>query len=223
MRALNAAFNANRVHYQLHVDLIKLCFFYRWRRVASSQLDRHRTTYRAPRGSPKTFRSASTLKTSDSSNGCDCSQTGDTRGAIWIGGSSSDGMEGLWKNSTIAARSNRDRGAIEPRSTFFQRHHIAKRSEHDRWPTRTSIEARSRPDRDCSQTGDTRGAIWIGGSSSDGMEGLWKNSTIAARSNRDRGAIEPRSTFFQRHHIAKRSEHDRWPTRTSIVARSCEN
>ena len=147
MRALNAAFNANRVHYQLHVDLIKLCFFYRWRRVASSQLDRHRTTYRAPRGSLKTFRSASTLKTSDSSNGCDCSQTGDTRGAIWIGGSSSDGMEGLWKNSTIAARSNRDRGAIEPRSTFFQRHHIAKRSEHDRWPTRTSIEARSRSDR----------------------------------------------------------------------------
>ena len=28
----------------------------------------------------------------------------------------SDGVEGLWKNSKIAVRSNRDRGAIEPRS-----------------------------------------------------------------------------------------------------------
>ena len=91
-------------------------FLDRWRRVASSRLDRHQTTYLAPRGNPKTFRSASNLKTSDASNGCDCSQTGDVRGAIWIGGSSSDGTEGLWKNSTIAARSNRDRGAIEPRS-----------------------------------------------------------------------------------------------------------
>ena len=122
-------------------------FLDRWRRVASSQLDRHRTTYLAPRGNPKTFRSASNLKISDASNGCDCSQTGDVRGVIWIGGSSSDGTEGLWKNSTIAARSNRDRGAIEPRSVFFQRHHISKRSENDQRLTRTSIEARSWPDR----------------------------------------------------------------------------
>ena len=32
----------------------------------------------------------------------------------------SDGVEGLWKNSTIATRSSRDRGAIEPRSRSNQ-------------------------------------------------------------------------------------------------------
>ena len=37
-------------------------FLDRWRRVASSRLDRHRTTYLSPRGNPKTFRSASNLK-----------------------------------------------------------------------------------------------------------------------------------------------------------------
>ena len=87
-------------------------FLDRWRRIASSRLDRHRTTYLAPRGNPKTFRSASNLKTSDASNGCDCSQAGDVRGAIWSGGSSSDSTEGLWKNSTIAARSSRDRSSF---------------------------------------------------------------------------------------------------------------
>ena len=31
----------------------------------------------------------------------------------------SDGAEGSWKHSMIAVRSNRDRGAIEPRSWLF--------------------------------------------------------------------------------------------------------
>ena len=40
---------------------------------------------------------------------------------IWSIGLQSDGVGDAWKNSTIAARSNRDRGAIEPRSLHLQR------------------------------------------------------------------------------------------------------
>ena len=40
---------------------------------------------------------------------------------IWSIGFQSDGVGDAWKNSTIAARSNRDRGAIEPRSLHLQR------------------------------------------------------------------------------------------------------
>ena len=46
--------------------------------------------------------------------------------------------------------------------------------------------------------GDARGAITITGSPSNDGESSWKNSTIAARSNRDRGAIELRSWLLQR-------------------------
>ena len=37
-------------------------------------------------------------------------------GAVHLPEALSDGCEDTWKNSTIAVRSNRDRGAIEPRS-----------------------------------------------------------------------------------------------------------
>ena len=80
----------------------------------------------------------------------------------------SDGVEGFWKNSKIAARSNRDRGSIEPRSRR-DRTAIAARSSRDRgvcmvesppieqksiderpgprsWPDRGAIVAQSRPD-----------------------------------------------------------------------------
>ena len=45
--------------------------------------------------------------------------------------------------------------------------------------------------------GDARGAITITSSPSNGGESSWKNSTIAARSNRDCGAIGPRSWLLQ--------------------------
>ena len=71
----------------------------------------------------------------------------------------------------------------------------------------------------------------------DDVVGLWKNSTIAVRSNRDRGAIEPRSGSLHggigpnRGPSGRRStndqDHDRgpivvrsWPNRGPIVARS---
>ena len=64
--------------------------------------------------------------------------------SLWL---ASDGREASWKNSTIAVRSNRDRGAIEPRSGSLREAIVSKRSENDRRLTRTSIEARSWPDR----------------------------------------------------------------------------
>ena len=39
---------------------------------------------------------------------------------IWSIGFQSDGIGDAWKNSTIAAQLNRDRGAIEPRSLHLQ-------------------------------------------------------------------------------------------------------
>ena len=58
------------------------------------------------------------------------------------------------------------------------------------------------------------------GASSDGSEASWKNSTIAIRSNRDHGAIEPRSGSLRDGIASSRSEDDRRLTRTTIVARS---
>ena len=55
---------------------------------------------------------------------------------------------------------------------------------------------------------------------SDGVEGLWKNSTIAVQSNRDRGTIEPRSGSLHGGIAANRAGVDRRTTRTTIVARS---
>ena len=75
--------------------------------------------------------------------------------------------------------------------------------------------------------GDARGAITITGSPSNDEESSWKNSTIAAPSNRDRSAIEPRSWFLQRrikrrfsHLIRRRSTGDQDHDRRTIVARS---
>ena len=61
--------------------------------------------------------------------------------------SPSDGREASWKNSTIAIRSNRDRGAIEQRSGSLRDAIVSNRSENDRRLTRTSIVARLWPDR----------------------------------------------------------------------------
>ena len=60
----------------------------------------------------------------------------------------SDGYEDTWKNSTIAVRSNRDRGAIEPRSWKFRRGITSTGSDGSRLLTSTTIDARSWPDRD---------------------------------------------------------------------------
>ena len=70
--------------------------------------------------------------------------------------SPSDGLEALWKNSTIAVRSNRDRGAIQLRSGSLHGAIASNRSENDRRLTRTSIVAWSWPDRG-SSWGENRG------------------------------------------------------------------
>ena len=59
----------------------------------------------------------------------------------------SDGREDSWKNSTIAVRSNRDRGAIEPRLWIFHRGITSTRSHGDRVRPRIMIDTRSWPDR----------------------------------------------------------------------------
>ena len=77
--------------------------------------------------------------------------------------------------------------------------------------------------------------VHLAEASSDGVEDSWKNTTIAVRSNRNRGAIEPRSwilhrgidsTILRRHSMVDR-DHDQptivaqsWPDRSAIVARS---
>ena len=59
----------------------------------------------------------------------------------------SDGYEDTWKNSTIAVQSNRDRGAIEPRSWKFRRGIAYTGSDGGRLLTSTTIDARSWRDR----------------------------------------------------------------------------
>ena len=59
----------------------------------------------------------------------------------------SDGYEDTWKNSTIAVRSNRDRGAIERRSWKFRRGIASTGLNGGRLLTSTTIKARSWPDR----------------------------------------------------------------------------
>ena len=59
----------------------------------------------------------------------------------------SDGYEDTWKNSTIAVQSNRDRGAIEPRSWKFRRGIVATESNGGRLLTSTTIDAQSWPAR----------------------------------------------------------------------------
>ena len=49
--------------------------------------------------------------------------------------------------AAIAARSSRDRGAIEPRSHAFSRGIDPTRADDDRWRFRSTIDARSKPDR----------------------------------------------------------------------------
>ena len=70
--------------------------------------------------------------------------------------SPSDGLEASWKNSTIAVRSNRDSDTIEPRSGSLRDAIASNRSENDRRLTRTSIFARSWPNRG-SSWGENRG------------------------------------------------------------------
>ena len=68
------------------------------------------------------------------------------------------------------------------------------------------------------------GDAWSVGFQSDGGEVSWKNSTIAVRSNRDRGAIEPRSWIFHRGItstiIGRRSLKHQYHDRRAIVAQS---
>ena len=88
---------------------------------------------------------------------------------------------------------------------------IERRSRSDGWRrTRIVIAAQGSVNPD-------RSSNW---SPSDGLEASWKNSTIAVRSNCDRGAIEPRSGSLRDAIASSRSENDQRLTRTSIVARS---
>ena len=79
--------------------------------------------------------------------------------------SQSDDFKGSWKNSTIAVRSNRDRGAIEPRSWSCRRGIASTGSDGGQLRSRITIDAQSWPDR----------------------------RTIVARSQHDRGLIAARS------------------------------
>ena len=74
----------------------------------------------------------------------------------WSVGFRSNGVCSVWKNSTIAARSNRDRGAIEPQSRRVRRGIVAGRTDGDRRRVSTTIDARSRPDRGGNR-GENRG------------------------------------------------------------------
>ena len=73
---------------------------------------------------------------------------------IWSIGFQSDGVGDAWKNSTIAARSNRDRGAIEPQSLHLQHGiravsllidltGVVEASMPRSWPDRGLIEAKN--------------------------------------------------------------------------------
>ena len=127
---------------------------------------------------------------------------------------SSDGSEVSWKNSTIAVRSNRDRGMIEPRSASFRGGIASRQLDADRRMTKKM-----------------RGPLQSTGFPSNGGGTSWKNSTIAARWSRDRGAIEPRWRRFWRGIVGDSSPIDRQaidkalasrltPDRGPIVARS---
>ena len=105
---------------------------------------------------------------------------------------SSDGSEVSWKNSTIALRSNRDRGTIEPRSGSFRGRIASRQSDANRRTTKK-----------------TRGPLQSSGFSSNVGGTSWKNSMIAARSSSDRGAIEPRSRRFWRGIVGDSSPIDR--------------
>ena len=83
---------------------------------------------------------------------------------------SSDSSEVSWKNSTIAVRSNHDRGSIEQRSGSFIGRIASRQSDADRRTTKK-----------------TRGPLQSAGFPSNGGGTSWKNSTIAARSSRNRG------------------------------------
>ena len=86
---------------------------------------------------------------------------------IWSIGFQYDGVGDAWKNSTTAARSNRDRGAIEPRSLHLQRGikvagllidlmGVVEASMPRSMPDRGPIVAQSWPDR-----GEKRGPIMV--------------------------------------------------------------
>ena len=70
----------------------------------------------------------------------------------------------------------------------------------------------------------TRGTLWIARSQSDGCKDSWKKSTIKARSNRNRGAIKPRSWLLHRRInamiIRQRSFENQDHDRLTIVAQS---
>ena len=59
----------------------------------------------------------------------------------------SDGLRDSWKNSTIAARSSRDRGTYDVESSPVDRQAIDEGSGPRSWPDRGPIVARSWPDR----------------------------------------------------------------------------
>ena len=85
-----------------------------------------------PRGRAESVRSSSRWTAGDGfisrsrSDGYDEDRIFSLFAGIWSVGFQSDGVGNTWKNTTIAVRSNRDRGAIELRSSFPE--HL----EHDR-------------------------------------------------------------------------------------------
>ena len=84
-------------------------------------------SYLTPRGRAESVRSSSRWTAGDGfisrsrSDGYDEDRIFSLFAGIWSVGFQSDGVGDTWKNTTIAVRSNRDRGAIEPRSWILPR------------------------------------------------------------------------------------------------------
>ena len=157
-------------------------------------------------------------------------------------------LQATWRQGNRRMRSERwwSRGLESTRSSMEHVRNILSKWTQSKGLTSNTwrLENRSiiikRRSRDCDQTASS-GAAWnslarqiliSSRSPSDGGEDSWKNSTIAVRSNRDRGAIEPRSWVFRRGIISIGSDSDRlssgimidtrsWPDRGPIVG-SCE-
>ena len=100
----------------------------------------------------------------------------------------SDGAKGYWKNSTIAVRSDRDRGSIGPRSRCdraaigsYSGGIASRRSDAGRRATKTTIVARSWPGH-----GPIAARSWP------------DHGPIAARLWPDRGPIVPKLVAFSK-------------------------
>ena len=146
--------------------------------------DEDQTPYLAPRGNLRTSWSASNRRAWDASDGRDYSQS-----------RSADRHRTVQRRCGRTLRSSRDRGAIEPRSHAFCRGIDSTRADDDRWSSRITIDARSRPD---------RGAIVV--RSWQKLEAFWPRNPVKigaglkpffAKCNRSHDALKRRPRPLQ--------------------------